>query len=103
MESNGSKNFKMLPLLQIANILKLVLNFPPNCPHKTTFGLSEFYRFFFRKSKFTIIAYGEIRNHTKGYLRPFDVQGNLRSFGALGIFRNLDLMIRYKRKTFEWL
>ncbi len=37
-----SKNFKTLLLLQItAEIFKLLLNFIPSGPHKTTFGIFE--------------------------------------------------------------
>ncbi len=42
MKPNGSKNVKTLLLLQIAaKCLKLVLNFPPNGPHKSIFGIFE--------------------------------------------------------------
>ena len=38
-----------------------------------------------------------------GYFWPCGIQGHLRSFGALSIFRNLGIMIRNRRKHFEWL
>ena len=69
MGPNRSKNFKTLLLLQIAAVLKLFLNFPPNGPQKTTFEIFEilsfrFLRnvFFFENGKFTTVAYGEIKN-----------------------------------------
>ena len=53
----------------------LVLNFPPNGPHKTMFGsfeiLSFFNFFFFENFKFTIVPYGQIKN--------FNYLGNERS------------------------
>ncbi len=47
-----------------SNVFKLLLNFPPNGPHKTRFGYfkSNFPIFndcFFETYKFTIVAYGE--------------------------------------------
>ncbi len=50
------------------NVLKLFLNFPPNGPHKSTFWyfwnfeFLIFNDFFFENSKFTIVAYREIKN-----------------------------------------
>ena len=46
-------------------VLKLVLKFPPNGPHETTFGIFEILRLwfltiFFENLKFTIVAYGTI-------------------------------------------
>ena len=46
---------------------KMVLNFPPNGPHKTTLGIFEILSFrlltiFFRKFQIRIVAYGEIKN-----------------------------------------
>ncbi len=38
-------------------VLKLVPNFPPNSPHKTTLGIFELSNF-----KFPHLAYGEIKN-----------------------------------------
>ncbi len=43
------------------------MNFLPTGPHKTTFGIFEILSFwfltiFFENSKFTIVAYGEIKN-----------------------------------------
>ncbi len=48
------------------NFFKLVLNFPPNVPHKTMFGnfgifSFRFLTFFFENVKFTIVAYGKIK------------------------------------------
>ena len=48
------------------NVLKLALNFPPNGPHIITFGIFEilsvwFLTNFVENSKFTIVAYGEIK------------------------------------------
>ena len=46
----------------------IVLNFPPNGPHKTMFGIWEILSFrflmgfFFENFKFTIVAYGEIKH-----------------------------------------
>ena len=70
----GAKFSKQITqILQIAcyksqaNVLKLVLNFPPNGPHKTSFGIFEIYSFWFLTiGKFTIVAYGEIK--TLNYL-----------------------------------
>ena len=47
-------------------VFKILPNFPPNGPHKTTFGIFEslsfrFLTFFFENIKFTIIAYGDIK------------------------------------------
>ncbi len=67
MGSNGSEIFKTLLLLQIAaKSLKLVLNFPPNGPHKNRSGIFEilscwFLKIFFENLKFIIVAYGEIK------------------------------------------
>ena len=46
-----------------------VLNFSHNGPHKNALGIFEilsfgFLTFFFKKLKFTIVAYGEIKNVT---------------------------------------
>ena len=41
-------------------VLKVILNFPPNGPHEILFGIFEMFKFFFEK--FTIVAYGEIKN-----------------------------------------
>ncbi len=123
----GSENFKTLLLLQITTQSFLTSpEFPPSGRHKTPFGIFEilsfrFLTFFFQNFKFTIVAYGEIKNlnylgseilesrvvlqHTWGTfgLVPFKVI--LKSFGALLSFRNLGLyiMIRDRRKHFEWL
>ena len=50
-------------------VFELLLNFPSNGPHKTTFGIFEnvsfpFLTIFFFSDnfKFTIVAYGEIKN-----------------------------------------
>ncbi len=49
-------------------VFKLVLIFPPNGPHKNTFGLFEVLSFqvltffFLENFKFAIVAYGEIKN-----------------------------------------
>ncbi len=46
-------------------VLKLVMNFPPNGSHKSTFGIFDFLTvkdFFFENFKFTIAAYSEIKN-----------------------------------------
>ncbi len=46
MGPNGSENFKTLLLLQIAaKSFELVLNFPPNGPHKSMFGIFEILSF----------------------------------------------------------
>ena len=51
-----------------SKVLKLVLNFPPNGRHKTPLGIFEILSFrfltifFFKNFKFTIVAYGEIKN-----------------------------------------
>ncbi len=64
-----SENVKTLLLLQIAaKVFELVLNFFPDGPHNSTLGIFEilsfwiFNNFFFENSKFTIVAYGEIKN-----------------------------------------
>ncbi len=41
--------------------------------------------------------------HIWGTFSLVALKVNLRSFGALSIFRNLGLMIRGRRKYFEWL
>ena len=56
MGHNGSEYFKTLLLLQIAAkrvVLKFVLNFPPNGPHKTKFEIFEIlsFDFFFENFK----------------------------------------------------
>ena len=63
----GSKIFKPLLLPQsLSNILKLLLNFLLNRPHKSTvldFWILSFWFltiFFFENFKFTIVAYGEV-------------------------------------------
>ncbi len=46
-------------------VLKLGLNFPPNCPHKMTFGIFDFPIFnelFSKISNSPFVAYGEIKN-----------------------------------------
>ncbi len=64
----GEKMSKCYPSYKSQpKVLKLVLNVPPNGPHKTTFGIFEILSFwfltnFFENSKFTIVAYGEIKN-----------------------------------------
>ena len=68
MGSSGSENIKTLLLLRIAaKNLKPVLDFPPNGLHKTALGVFEFLNFriliiLFQNFKFTIIAYGEMKN-----------------------------------------
>ena len=47
MGPNGSKNFKTLLLQIAAKNMKLVLNFPPSGPHKTTFGIIDMLSFWF--------------------------------------------------------
>ncbi len=45
-------------------VLKLVLNFPPNGPHKTILGFLKVFSFLticFENSKITIVAYGETK------------------------------------------
>ncbi len=70
MGPNGSKNFKSYRYSSYKlqpKVLKLVLNFPPNGPHKSTFGIFLnfefliFNEFFFENIKFTLVAYGEIK------------------------------------------
>ena len=40
MGPNGSKKFKTLRIMKIAdNVFKLVMNFPSNGPHKTMLGI----------------------------------------------------------------
>ncbi len=68
MGPNGSENFKTL-LLQIpAKVFKPVLNFPPNGPHKNTFGtvgfeFMSFNDFFLHGGdyQFTIVPYGDTK------------------------------------------
>ena len=43
----GSENFKTLLLLQIAAEIQLYLNFLPNGPHKSMFGIFEILSFRF--------------------------------------------------------
>ncbi len=69
MGPNGSEISKRYSSYKLQpNVLKLVLNYPPNGPHKTTFGIFEILSFwfltifFFENCKFTIVAYGEIKN-----------------------------------------
>ena len=66
MGPNGSENFKTLLPQIAAKVFKIVLNFPPNGPHKKTTGGGDFeFRFstiFFSDNfKFIIVAYGEIK------------------------------------------
>ncbi len=54
---------------------KLFLNFLPNAPHKSTFGIFEnsslrFLMIFFENFKFTIVPYGETKN--LNYLKTTD-------------------------------
>ncbi len=60
--SKHYSSYKLQP-----KVFKRFLNFLPNGPHKTTFGIFEilsaiFNDFFFEKFKFTIVPYGEIKN-----------------------------------------
>ena len=67
-----SENFKTLLLLQItAKSFQASPEFSshyPGSPHKTAFGIFEIFKFpifndfFFENFKFTIVAYGEIKN-----------------------------------------
>ena len=65
MEVNISKHYSSYK--SQPKVFKLVLNFPPSGPHKTVFVIFEilsfrFLRIFFQNFKFTIVAYGEIKN-----------------------------------------
>ncbi len=57
----------LLPLQIAAKVFKLLLNFPPNGHHKTTFEVFEILSFQFLtifsvNFKFSIVAYGEIKS-----------------------------------------
>ncbi len=111
---------------------KLFLIFFPNGPHKITFGIFEILSFwfltiFFENSKFTIVAYGEIKTwiiwktsyrrakpseiwdswvvnqHIRGTFGLLAFNVILISFSALAILRNLGLMIIDRRIHFGWL
>ncbi len=49
-------------------VFKLILNFPPDCPYKTTLGnfceimSFQYLTIFFENFRVTIVAYGEIEN-----------------------------------------
>ncbi len=129
----GSNNSKFNSFYKSQPVFKLVLNFPSNGPHKTTFGIFELLSFQFLTSfsenfKFTIVAYMEkletsiIWKTSDGRAKQSEIWDSrvavqqiwgtfglvafkviLRSFSALSIFRNLGLMIRDRRNHFEWL
>ncbi len=62
-------------------VFKLVLNCPPNRPYKTTFMIfwnfefPSFNDFFFETFKFTMVAYGQIKN--LHYLETSDLRAKL--------------------------
>ncbi len=70
------------------NVFNLVLNFPPNGPHKTTFGMFEilsfrFLIFFFENFNFAIVAYEKIKS--LNYLgKRAIVEQNGVKFGSRG-------------------
>ena len=113
------------------NVFKLVLNVTPNGPHRMTLRIFQILSFRFvtifsrkfqihhcmKKSKTSIIWKTPDRRakrsdildswivtqHILGTLGILAFKVILGSFGALASFRNLGLMIRDKKKHFEWL